>query len=302
MFEVTKQHLEAAAPRLGGKCGALRVVGGFISPSGDTYVSYKLGRDAIEARDRVEMVRLGTAHSSLVDVDAWDALMWHPSRLYGKPRAPHRLQQLLDEELGEGAVQVVCLCGVDHVNKFGGWVHAQPVAVMARAGERLRCTLDPERCFVVNVPEAESSDASSTEARRRLREEGSSGGLLAPPVEQFLCEHALLGAERSHSEWGGARGRGGAIRVPRRTHLCAQCSLRFEAQSSLATHVRHTHEKFREHSCRHCTRAFTLSCNLQRHTLCCWRRRQAAAAAAHTTLLTAVLAAGAQLFMRRLLR
>ena len=199
MFNIAKAHLERAAPPAEGGARVV-VVAGFLSPSHDGYVGGKLGADAIAARDRVEMCRLATADSSFVDVDAWESL--GNDDFVDFPCVASRLQAHLDSDevgLGEpGAVQVMYLCGTDHVNKcglFGGT--SVPVVAMARAGEDpLYRAPDPRRCFVVDAGEHEASDASSTEVRRRIRGREPLAGLLAPAVEAFVYEHGILGAKK----------------------------------------------------------------------------------------------------------
>ena len=138
-----------------------------------------------------------TAASPFVDVDAWES---HGNESFVDfPYVASRLQEHLTQELGEGAVQVMYLCGTDHVNKCGLFAGTSvPVVCMARAGEEpLYYETDPQRCFVVDAGESEASDASSTEVRRRIRAGVPLTGLLAPAVEAFVYEHGILGATKS---------------------------------------------------------------------------------------------------------
>jgi nicotinamide mononucleotide adenylyltransferase len=65
MLELTRDHMDKQVPRS-------KVVGGYLSPCNDEYVSYKLPREYIPGKHRLEMCKLAVQDSDFIDVDAWE--------------------------------------------------------------------------------------------------------------------------------------------------------------------------------------------------------------------------------------
>ena len=64
IFELAKAKLEATTDFL--------VVGALISPSHDQYVKYKLHRDHIHSKHRIELCKLATENSDFIETWSWE--------------------------------------------------------------------------------------------------------------------------------------------------------------------------------------------------------------------------------------
>jgi nicotinic acid mononucleotide adenylyltransferase len=85
------------------------VVGGFICPSSDSYVSYKLGMERILLDKRCHLTDLALASSSWISTNSWG---W--ANAHG---IVHQTQYMLNMEFPEYKINVYLVAGADHVFK-----------------------------------------------------------------------------------------------------------------------------------------------------------------------------------------
>eukprot|EP01089_Gocevia_fonbrunei_P003897 TRINITY_DN13862_c0_g1_i1.p1 TRINITY_DN13862_c0_g1~~TRINITY_DN13862_c0_g1_i1.p1 ORF type:complete len:270 (+),score=53.36 TRINITY_DN13862_c0_g1_i1:117-926(+) len=176
-FEVAKKWLHENTN--------LHVVGGFISPTHDSYAEYKLKDGHISGHHRLEMTRLAIKDSDYLDVTAWEleknfhssiegCLDWH--------------QTILDETFPNHKISIYYLCGADLFFRFGlagGFSPTYsvrrgfPVIAVGRPGytpQLLKARRKPvpgqkQMCWI--IPE-ELEDCSSTLIRNILIDESCS--------------------------------------------------------------------------------------------------------------------------------
>mmetsp|Transcript_11270 Transcript_11270/g.31622 ORF Transcript_11270/g.31622 Transcript_11270/m.31622 type:complete len:295 (+) Transcript_11270:181-1065(+) len=110
---VHRMHVHAMeeARRAVEACGHHMVVGGFLSPSHDSYVSMKLGDESIPASSRVDMCALATEASDFLATDPWESSV---DTFYDYPVVANRLQRWARAALHDSDIQVAYVCGADH--------------------------------------------------------------------------------------------------------------------------------------------------------------------------------------------
>lgn len=86
------------------------VVGGFLAPSSDDYVTKKLGLHAMSLRDRVQLCKIATAASDWIAVCDWGEL--------SSFRLTRRLRKELRSDLGEVAIVGIEIMGADTVTRL----------------------------------------------------------------------------------------------------------------------------------------------------------------------------------------
>jgi len=146
----------------------VKVVGGFLQPSSDEYVSYKLGPDwAISLQDRVAMCDLvGQANASgnndKVWIHSWRSGESEGSAVTGAVEAFINTAVPVQCE-AKLSVPVVAymVCGADLVERCGGWSQSPPypIVVLRREGATLP-TSSPSVGW--EVAEGDTKPVSST--------------------------------------------------------------------------------------------------------------------------------------------
>lgn len=180
MFEIAKTALEE-------KYGFV-VVGGFISPSHDHYVSGKLGEAALPSQHRFQMCELSVADSQWLSVSKWEG--HRPTFLdFGPVRQFH--EDYLRTKFPDKEIAVFYLCGTDHAVKCHLYnTRKFPVVAVGRPGEHSaelreihgRQEKNPLFYFV----EDETENISSTEIRRRLQNKLPFDDLMHPQAAAYL--------------------------------------------------------------------------------------------------------------------
>lgn len=167
------------------------VVGGFVSPSHDQYVSDKLKSDFINSKDRLKMIKLGIqelGEDSWLIADPWESSQ---TKFIGFPKVTKSLDQQLQDEFPLANLKVIFLCGADLIIRCGGFtkVGSNSVVVVGRAGynELLQDFISKspnghELYYVI----LEKDDISSTLIRERLKEGKPIMDLTFRSVETFL--------------------------------------------------------------------------------------------------------------------
>lgn len=146
------------------------VVGGFLQPSSEEYVSEKLGAEwAMSLANRIATCELAAqATESLHQGEAW-IYAWRSGQTNGFAVPRHVRNFLNDSILKSSAIESVgieayMVCGADLVLRCGGWSRPidPPVVVVARSGSDLPSTPAAEGW---HVAEGDTQPVSSTKIR-----------------------------------------------------------------------------------------------------------------------------------------
>jgi nicotinic acid mononucleotide adenylyltransferase len=172
---------------------------GFISPSCDSYLRYKLGNKAIPFEYRHQMCVLACQeHNSLpnslhIECDPWEG----SQKLFiDFPDVRDRLSQLIKETFPDDDLRVLYVCGADHYLRCGlaGW---QDCVAIARPPYNVNTKSYPESGIYVCAISQEGyenlfSNLSSTEIRNRLLKKESLEGLVYSSVERYLKDEVVV--------------------------------------------------------------------------------------------------------------
>jgi len=184
MFEIAKQSLEQQG---------IEVVGAYLSPSHDSYVQGKLGKDAINSVHRVEMCNLILASNSWIVVSTWEMAQ---KQFVDFPYVAKFHRQYISEKFPEEKIQLMYLCGADHALKCGltsGMWGVTTVCVKRYGStEELNSTPQKKSAFWVVETQEDFGDVSSTEIRKRLKEKKSVNDLTHPSVAEYLLKKQLI--------------------------------------------------------------------------------------------------------------
>lgn len=144
------------------------VVGGFLSPSHDAYLSGKYGdpRKFFSAAQRLALCAAATKDHPFLAVASWESsVLGHWPDF---PEVTAALERVLDERFPGEGIGVIYLCGQDHF-RYAARAGLPGVAVVTRAG-RAECS-DAARTIYA-VPTAADDpygQMSSTHVREALR-------------------------------------------------------------------------------------------------------------------------------------
>eukprot|EP00475_Leptophrys_vorax_P031954 TRINITY_DN4880_c0_g1_i3.p1 TRINITY_DN4880_c0_g1~~TRINITY_DN4880_c0_g1_i3.p1 ORF type:complete len:215 (-),score=47.36 TRINITY_DN4880_c0_g1_i3:10-654(-) len=183
----------------------VRVLGGLISPSHDDYVKTKLGRDAVPAKQRIEMIKLALKGAPWIEVDSWEA---EQDSFVDFPEVTAHLQSKMDDfaEKCQVDLRVFYVCGTDHAQKCGllNGIRSVPkarVCAISRPGFVLR---KGEKTYVVKLPADFSNsmaDLSSTKVRKLCSGRSCTRDklldLVHEPVADYMIKNRILGVGRS---------------------------------------------------------------------------------------------------------
>ncbi len=143
------------------------VVGGFLSPSHDAYLSGKYGdpRKFFSAAKRLAMCAAATQAHPILAVAAWESSA--PGHWPDFPEVTAMLERVLDERFPGEGIDVIYLCGQDHF-RHAARAGLPGVAVTSRAG-RSETTDAARNIFAVPTGSDDPlSHLSSTRVREAL--------------------------------------------------------------------------------------------------------------------------------------
>ena len=148
----------------------LDVVGGFLSPSHDSYLSGKYGdpRKFFPAAQRLALCAAATEDHPFLAVASWESSV--SGRWPDFPEVTATLERVLDERFPGEGIGVIYLCGQDHF-RYAARAGLPGVAVITRAG---RAEPSDAARTIYAVPTASDDPCgqmSSTQVREALKNE-----------------------------------------------------------------------------------------------------------------------------------
>ena len=186
--------------------GKYRVIGGFMSPSHDGYVSSKASY--IRSDDRIKMIKLAVKDSTWIECDEWECNQDHfvdypqvcqeftrkinsgeflekigkyiNSKMDGNELKRNENDLSIDVDEMRSAISkmsIFYVCGRDHCDKCGLWngvygydgVVAKTL-VVPRPDSKNNNRQNSKNCIVVNVPQSKmTDDRSSTQIRKYIQ-------------------------------------------------------------------------------------------------------------------------------------
>ena len=169
MFDRARDALEAEY--------GLDVVGGFLSPSHDTYLSGKYlsgkrlsGKHRDEtffpAAQRLALCAAATKDHPFLAVASWESSV--SGRWPDFPEVTATLERVLDERFPGEGIGVIYLCGQDHF-RYAARARLPGVAVVTRAGRAERSDAARTIYAVPTAADDPCGQMSSTQVREALR-------------------------------------------------------------------------------------------------------------------------------------
>lgn len=160
IFDIAKNYLEEHYETC--------IVGGYISPSHDSYVGPKMQEaefNSIDSKDRIAMTKLAIkeSKSDWIAVSSWEAKQ---TRFVNFPEVLQYHQKYINHYFPKDNIKIYYLCGLDHVLKCNSTSRNIPVIGITRKGTRIPKKLG--KVIVVPVDLDKYSDFSSTEIRKRI--------------------------------------------------------------------------------------------------------------------------------------
>jgi len=176
-FNIAKQKLE--------NDHHLHVIGGFVAPSSDGYVSSKLQSGAMSLQHRNLSSRLATLNSDWIDILPWGI----PS----STKVRNEVEKALKIHYPGLTIQVLEMCGADHAAKYNLWRYGEAMVCIGRqpyttfVAEGLQ--KDYHHQYFILIEEGPGV-VSSTDIRNYLNNEQwdelKSSGLIDPLVVDYL--------------------------------------------------------------------------------------------------------------------
>jgi len=204
MFEIAKEYLENHL-----NCA---VIGGFISPSHDKYVSKKLNNTHITAEHRFAMCEQALENSDWISLSKWEALQNGFVQFSEVLKSVDQFlnsnvqQQILDNDIiskvmgSNLQIKTMFLMGADLLLRAPGSISRLSSNGIVCVGRPLYTNrvrdLVRDRKELGNqlfVVEGEEMDVSSTEIRKRLQQGKSIEDLTFPCVQQYLAQQKISG-------------------------------------------------------------------------------------------------------------
>jgi hypothetical protein len=170
------------------------VLVGYLSPSADVWVNYKLGRWAIPCPHRYQMCRLACDEHNRCEgtlrivPDPWEGLQF--PRFIANNRVRDRLDDLLRCEFPDEHLLVLYLSGMNFYGKRDPG--RRYIVGVGRTGysctKRTRPAIHSYACSSDSAPELAhlQSGLSSTELRRRWQDGLGLSDIVYPSVEAYL--------------------------------------------------------------------------------------------------------------------
>jgi len=179
MFELAKKCLEEKHD--------IEVLGGFLSPSHDRYVSSKLGIESIPSSHRLKMCEISVQSSSWLAVSGWEASQ---DTFVDFPSVTRLHDAVLKRHFPDTFIFVLYLCGADHIIKcrmfYGSNFFGIAAICRPSYSEKMRSIIKvgpQERFYLID---GETEDISSTEIRKRLKSGEPIENLMHPDASKFL--------------------------------------------------------------------------------------------------------------------
>jgi nicotinic acid mononucleotide adenylyltransferase len=181
-FKISKTQLEQKHNMI--------VVGAFLSPSNDSYVSSKLGKEFIEAKHRLEMCELAVKEANMQDwliVDRWESSQ---TRFIDFPGVHSSLATYISTAFPNDNIRVMYLCGTDHLMRCGGLASLRKpsTGVVALKRPGFENVKSDANLLVVNNTSYDT-DFSSTMIRKRIKQGLDYGDLAYSSVVGYLKEN-----------------------------------------------------------------------------------------------------------------
>ena len=144
------------------------VVGGFLSPSHDTYLSGKHGdpRKFFPAAQRLALCAAATEDHPFLAVASWESSV--SGRWPDFPEVTATLERVLDERFPGEGIGVIYLCGQDHF-RYAARARLPGVAVVTRAGRAERSDTARTIFAVPTASDDPYGQMSSTQVREALK-------------------------------------------------------------------------------------------------------------------------------------
>lgn len=146
----------------------LDVVGGFLSPSHDSYLSGKYGdpRKFFSAAQRLALCAAATKDHPFLAVASWESSV--SGHWPDFPEVTATLERVLDERFPGEGIGVIYLCGQDHF-RYAARAGLPGVAVVTRAGRAERSDAARTIYAVPTGSDDPYGQMSSTHVREALR-------------------------------------------------------------------------------------------------------------------------------------
>ncbi len=146
----------------------LDVVGGFLSPSHDSYLSGKYGdpRKFFPAAQRLALCAAATEDHPFLAVASWESSV--SGRWPDFPEVTATLERVLDERFPGEGIGVIYLCGQDHF-RYAARAGLPGVAVVTRAGRAERSDAARTIYAVPTASDDPCGQMSSTQVREALK-------------------------------------------------------------------------------------------------------------------------------------
>ena len=159
MFDRTRDVLESEYN--------IDVVGGFLSPSQDTYLSGKHGGGTFfPAVQRLALCAAATQDHPFLAVASWESSV--SGHWPDFPEVTATLERVLDERFPGEGIGVIYLCGQDHF-RYAARAGLPGVAVIARAGRAERSDAARTIYAVPTAADDPCGQMSSTRVREALQ-------------------------------------------------------------------------------------------------------------------------------------
>ena len=160
MFDRARDVLEAEY--------GIDVVGGFLSPSHDTYLSGKHGdpRKFFPAAQRLALCAAATEDHPFLAVASWESSV--SGHWPDFPEVTATLERVLDERFPGEGIGVIYLCGQDHF-RYAARARLPGVAVVTRAGRAERSDTARTIFAVPTASDDPCGQMSSTQVREALK-------------------------------------------------------------------------------------------------------------------------------------
>ena len=144
------------------------VVGGFLSPSHDTYLSGKHGdpRKFFPAAQRLALCAAATEDHPFLAVASWESSV--SGHWPDFPEVTATLERVLDERFPGEGIGVIYLCGQDHF-RYAARARLPGVAVVTRAGRAERSDTARTIFAVPTASDDPYGQMSSTQVREALK-------------------------------------------------------------------------------------------------------------------------------------
>ena len=153
LMEITKKYIEENDK-------AKKVVGGYLIPSSDSYVKYKLGKDFIPLTHRVNMSKIITKDSDWLDVLDWGLAYGEEIKIC--------LQKIINKRFPKHNIKCMLVFGVDYYLRARIKLKDTHICII-RPGydiEKVKNMYPQNLIFI----EGKDIDISSTSIRKAIRE------------------------------------------------------------------------------------------------------------------------------------